>query len=357
MFRLLRLISIAFICLLAVFIPSCSEFKEEYNYIEEERQEDKSFICIKNANTEGAFYISAQAYDSNSYYGYYYDFDSKDCYIYKLPCLEFQNCPVIVLNQPYCYVFSTQAMSYPSPAGTDYTIYENDRICYKINVQNGDMNSFHIPSSFALIGEYAAYDNVRNEIALRCVDITSNTIEYIFVNCESLKTTQENTEIGINPSSSFNNSETDLANNSSQFILRPFETEEGSHWMVVQTKDGEVICDAGFVENEKPLNTSHVTAIDQSLLYFGIVSSDINNREILAHSYDAENGRSTLIKRFSPEERVFPELVIVLDEQAIFRSLHALPEVFVYTSDDIAFVDLQLFFSGHLEYKQFDVVE
>ncbi len=354
MFRLLRLISIAFICLLVVFIPSCSEFKEEYNYIEEERQEDKSFICIKNANTEGAFYISAQAYDSNSYYGYYYDFDSKDCYIYKLPCLEFQNCPVIVLNQPYCYVFSTQAMSYPSPAGTDYTIYENDRMCYRIDVQNGTMDSFHIPSSCALIGEYAAYDAVENEIALRCIDVASNTIKYVFVNCESLKITHEHTEIEIYYSPSIDNAEANWSASSSQFRLRHFEIEEDSKWMLVQAIDDEIICAAGFIENEKPLSMSHVTAINHFLLYFGEVSTDINNREVFAHSYDTRNGRST-IRRFSPEERVFPELVIILDNQAIFRSLHVLPEVFVYTPNDIAFVDLQKLLSGHLEYKQFEV--
>ena len=354
MFHLLRLISIAFICLLVVFIPSCSEFKEEYIYIEEERQEDQNFICIKNANTEGAFYISAQAQDGNNYYGYYYDFHSKECFIYKLPCLEFQNCPVIALIQPYCFIFSTQAMPYPSPAGTKYTIYENDRICYRIDVQNGVMDSFQIPSSFALIGEYAAYDAVENEIALRCIDIASNTTEYVFLDCESLKITQEHPEIETNTNSFINNAETDLANNSSQFGLRLCENDEGFSWTLVRAKGGEVVCDAGFIENETPLNMSHVTVINHFLLYFGVLNSESYNREILAHSYDTRSGRNTIM-RFSPEERVFPELVIILDDQAIFRSLHVLPEVFVYTPNDIAFVDLQQLFLGHFEYRQFDV--
>lgn len=349
MLRSKLLFSITFMCLLVMFIPSCSESKEEINHIEEE-----FFIRVENANTEGAFYISAQAQDGNNYYGYYYDFHSKECVIYKLPCLEFQNCPVIALIQPYCFIFSTQAMPYPSPAGTNYTIYENDRICYRIDVQNGVMDSFQIPSSFALIGEYAAYDAVENEIALRCIDIASNTTENVFLDCESLKITQEHPEIEINSNFSINNADTDLANSSSQFSLRSFETEEGSHWMLTRTKDNKVIGDAGFVENEKPLNMSHVTAIDHFLLYFGVINSDTYDREVFAHSYDVRNGRSTL-RRFSPEERVFPELVIIVDDQAVFRSLHALPEVFVYTSNDIAFVDLQQLLSGHPEYKQFEV--
>ena len=66
---------------------------------------------------------------------------------------------------------------------------------------------FPLPSLFALIGEYAAYDAVENEIALRCIDIASNTTENVFLDCESLKITQEHPEIEINSNISINNAD------------------------------------------------------------------------------------------------------------------------------------------------------